>query len=158
MQEILNRMSAFDCVDIFVFPDDTIVNIPVEDWPICDCLISFYSKGFPLEKAIDYAKLRKPFSLNDLEMQFALLDRFVNFQWILDQFFFNFQLKGCKEMLMKGEIRYGYAAGTKRALSCSDARVLIFFSIVNEGSQGYESAAEIWMWFANRRRDCVELV
>ena len=90
MQEILSRMSAFDCVDIFVFPDDTIVNIPVEDWPICDCLISFYSKGFPLEKAIEYAKLRKPFSLNDLEMQFALLDRFVNFQWICDQFFLKF--------------------------------------------------------------------
>ncbi|PFX21183.1 Inositol hexakisphosphate and diphosphoinositol-pentakisphosphate kinase 2 [Stylophora pistillata] len=75
MQEILGRMSAFDCVDIFVFPDDTILNVPVEEWPICDCLISFYSKGFPLEKAIEYAKLRKPFSLNDLEMQYALMDR-----------------------------------------------------------------------------------
>ncbi|KAL9985509.1 hypothetical protein ACROYT_G007924 [Oculina patagonica] len=75
MQEILGRMSAFDCVDIFVFPDDTIMNVPVEEWPICDCLISFYSKGFPLEKAIEYAKLRKPFSLNDLEMQYALMDR-----------------------------------------------------------------------------------
>ena len=78
MQEILGRMSVFDCVDIFVFPDDTILNVPVEDWPICDCLISFYSKGFPLEKAIEYAKLRKPFSLNDLEMQYALMDRFVD--------------------------------------------------------------------------------
>ena len=77
MQEILGRMSVFDFVDIFVFPDDTILNVPVEKWPICDCLISFYSKGFPLEKAIDYANLRKPFSLNDLEMQYALMDRFV---------------------------------------------------------------------------------
>ena len=77
MQEILNRMSAFDCVDISVFPDDTILNVPVEEWPICDCLISFYSKGFPLEKAIEYAQLRKPFSLNDLEMQYALMDRYV---------------------------------------------------------------------------------
>ena len=83
MQEILGRMSAFDCLDIFVFPDDTIINVPVVEWPICDCLISFYSNGFPLEKAIEYAKLRKPFSLNDLEMQFALLDRFVNFQFIV---------------------------------------------------------------------------
>ena len=77
MQEILGRMSEFDFVDIFVFPDETILNVPVEDWPICDCLISFYSKGFPLEKAIEYAKLRKPFSLNDLEMQYVLMDRFV---------------------------------------------------------------------------------
>ncbi|XP_022797686.1 inositol hexakisphosphate and diphosphoinositol-pentakisphosphate kinase 2-like [Stylophora pistillata] len=75
MQEILGRMSAFDCVDIFLFPDDIILNMPVEDWPICDCLISFYSSGFPLEKAIEYTKLRKPFSLNDLEMQYALMDR-----------------------------------------------------------------------------------
>ncbi|XP_068711833.1 inositol hexakisphosphate and diphosphoinositol-pentakisphosphate kinase 2-like isoform X2 [Montipora foliosa] len=75
MHEILGRMSVFDCLDIFVFPDDTILNVPVEDWPICDCLISFYSKGFPLEKAIEYVKLRKPFNLNDLEMQYALMDR-----------------------------------------------------------------------------------
>ena len=77
MQEILGRMSAFDCVDTFVFPDDIILNVPVEEWPICDCLISFNSSGFPLEKAIEYTKLRKPFSLNDLEMQYALMDRLV---------------------------------------------------------------------------------
>lgn len=77
MQEILGRMSVFDCLDIIVFPDETILNDPVEAWPICDCLISFYSKGFPLEKAIEYAKLRKPFSLNDLDMQYALMDRSV---------------------------------------------------------------------------------
>lgn len=75
MQEILGRMSVFDCLDIIVFSDETILNDPVEAWPICDCLISFYSKGFPLEKAIEYAKLRKPFSLNDLDMQYALMDR-----------------------------------------------------------------------------------
>ena len=77
MQEILGRMSVFDCLDIIVFSDETILNDPVEAWPICDCLISFYSKGFPLEKAIEYAKLRKPFSLNDLDMQYALMDRSV---------------------------------------------------------------------------------
>ena len=58
-------------------------------------------------------------------------------------------------MLMKGEIRCGYAAGTKRALSCNDASVVIFFSIiVNYCSWGYESTAEIWMLFANWKRDC----
>lgn len=79
MQEILNRMSVFDCADIVVFSEDIIMNAPVEEWPMCDCLISFYSNGFPLEKAIEYAKLTNPFVLNDLEMQYALMHRFVHY-------------------------------------------------------------------------------
>ena len=35
-----------------------VVKEPVEKWPICDCLIAFHSRGFPLEKSIQYAKLR----------------------------------------------------------------------------------------------------
>ncbi|XP_071825202.1 inositol hexakisphosphate and diphosphoinositol-pentakisphosphate kinase 2-like isoform X2 [Apostichopus japonicus] len=75
MQEILSRLSKFDCILPEVFPEEMILNEPVEDWPQCDCLVSFFSTGFPLEKAIAYANLRKPLIINDLENQFTLMDR-----------------------------------------------------------------------------------
>jgi inositol hexakisphosphate/diphosphoinositol-pentakisphosphate kinase len=43
--------------------------------PLVDFLISFFSSGFPLGKAIEYLHLRNPISLNDLPMQQLLLDR-----------------------------------------------------------------------------------
>lgn len=45
---------------------------PVENWPVVDCLISFHSKGFPLDKAINYANLRNPFIINNLPMQYDI--------------------------------------------------------------------------------------
>ena len=77
MREILNRMARTEIFEFIIFTDETIKNEPVEAWPICDCLISFYSYGFPLDKAIAYTKLRSPLVLNDLEMQYDLLDRLV---------------------------------------------------------------------------------
>ena len=53
------------------------VQEPVENWPLCDCLISFHSKGFPLEKAVMYTELRRPFVINDLYMQYKLQNRSV---------------------------------------------------------------------------------
>ena len=82
MQEILGRMATFDFFEFVFFSDNDIRNEPVENWPLCDCLISFYSSGFPLSKAIEYAKLRKPFLLNDLEFQFKLLDRRIVYEML----------------------------------------------------------------------------
>ena len=48
----------------------------MENWPIVNCLISFHSKGFPLDKADRYAKLRNPMLINDLDMQYRLMDRY----------------------------------------------------------------------------------
>ena len=48
---------------------------PVEKWPLCDCLIAFHSKGFPLDKAIAYANLRRPMVINDLVSQYNIMDR-----------------------------------------------------------------------------------
>ncbi|KAG8227554.1 hypothetical protein J437_LFUL000654 [Ladona fulva] len=71
MNEILTRLQEFEYLKIVVFPEEE----PVEDWPICDCLISFHSKGFPLDKAIQYSNLRHPFIINNLHMQYDIQDR-----------------------------------------------------------------------------------
>ncbi|XP_034870862.1 inositol hexakisphosphate and diphosphoinositol-pentakisphosphate kinase 2 isoform X9 [Mirounga leonina] len=75
MKEILERISLFKYITVEVFEEDVILNEPVENWPLCDCLISFHSKGFPLDKAVAYAKLRNPFVINDLNMQYLIQDR-----------------------------------------------------------------------------------
>ncbi|XP_077864914.1 inositol hexakisphosphate and diphosphoinositol-pentakisphosphate kinase 2-like [Saccoglossus kowalevskii] len=75
MKEILLRLERFEYIVTNIFSEDVILNKAVEDWPLCDCLVSFFSQGFPLQKAVQYAELRKPFVINDLHKQFDLLDR-----------------------------------------------------------------------------------
>ena len=75
MAEILSRLDE-DLFQVVFFGDDLILNRPIEEWPAnIDVLIAFYSKGYPLQKAKDYVKLRNPFCLNDLDMQSSLQDR-----------------------------------------------------------------------------------
>ncbi|XP_029037559.2 inositol hexakisphosphate and diphosphoinositol-pentakisphosphate kinase 2 isoform X6 [Osmia bicornis bicornis] len=75
MKEILTRLEEFEYIKIVVFPEEVILKESVEDWPVVDCLISFHSKGFPLDKAISYANLRNPFIINNLPMQYDIQDR-----------------------------------------------------------------------------------
>ena len=74
MKEILKRLPE-KMFDIVIFGDDCILNKPIEEWPIVEVCIAFYSSHYPIDKAIAYTKLRKPFMVNDLEMDVTLKDR-----------------------------------------------------------------------------------
>ena len=75
MEQILTRLQSIDHFKVIVFDQETILNKPVEEWPKCDCLVSFYSKDFPLAKAEEYVRLNKPFLINDLTKQWDIMDR-----------------------------------------------------------------------------------
>eukprot|EP00063_Salmo_salar_P005391 XP_013980226.1 PREDICTED: inositol hexakisphosphate and diphosphoinositol-pentakisphosphate kinase 1 isoform X19 [Salmo salar] len=79
MTQIMERLCKFEYITVVIFPEEVILNEPVDKWPLCDCLVSFHSKGtnqrFPLDKAVEYANLRNPLLINDLNMQYYIQDR-----------------------------------------------------------------------------------
>lgn len=86
MRAIMKKIIDFygQWVDSFIFPEQVIINEPVENWPLCHCLVSFHSTEFPLEKAIAYVKLRNPYVINNLDRQYDLLDRRTVFKILSD--------------------------------------------------------------------------
>lgn len=74
MLEILSRLPK-SLVSIRFFGDRVILDDPVEEWPVCDALVAFFSQGFPLDKAREYVALRHPVVVNDLDTQHWLQDR-----------------------------------------------------------------------------------
>ncbi|KAJ1839115.1 inositol hexakisphosphate and diphosphoinositol-pentakisphosphate kinase, partial [Coemansia sp. RSA 2703] len=66
MAAVLNGLVATNRYSVVFFGEKTILDEAIEQWPTCDFLISFFSHGFPLEKALQYTRLRKPFSVNSL--------------------------------------------------------------------------------------------
>lgn len=60
MTQILERLCKFEYITVVIFPEDVILNEPVEKWPLCDCLISFHSKGDCFCVMSDQPDLLKP--------------------------------------------------------------------------------------------------
>jgi inositol-hexakisphosphate/diphosphoinositol-pentakisphosphate 1-kinase len=56
MREILGRLPTED-FEVIIFGNATILDEPVEKWPRCGALLSFFSTNFPLEKAEAYVAL-----------------------------------------------------------------------------------------------------
>ena len=75
MRNILDNFQHFEEFKIIIFTEEIIFKTEIEDWPIVDALIIFYSDGFPYNKALRYINLRKPFLINDFEMQKVFWDR-----------------------------------------------------------------------------------
>lgn len=69
MRNILDRLRAYPELTVACLRQDVFLADPIESWPPCDALIAYFSSGFPLTKVEAYARLHRPFMVNDLASQ-----------------------------------------------------------------------------------------
>ena len=74
MQSIMKNLKAYQELKVVEFREE-VLKLPIDKWPKCDVLISFFSSGFPIEKALNYVNTYKPIQINDLAYQKKLWDR-----------------------------------------------------------------------------------
>ena len=75
MQKILKNIKKFEEFKLINFTEELIFCKEIENWPIVESMIVFFSTGFPFNKVLDYINLRKPFLVNDFESQKIFWDR-----------------------------------------------------------------------------------
>jgi len=75
MQAMLRRLQICGNFRIQIFPEEMILHKPIEEWPKVECLITFCSSGFPLDKCVAYCKLVNPTVMNNVEAQATLNSR-----------------------------------------------------------------------------------
>ena len=74
MKNILDNFEKFEEFKIIIFTEDIIFKQEIENWPIVDSLIIFFSDGFPYTKSLKYINFRKPFLVDDFEIQKGILE------------------------------------------------------------------------------------
>uniref|UniRef100_A0A673AWQ3 Inositol hexakisphosphate and diphosphoinositol-pentakisphosphate kinase n=1 Tax=Sphaeramia orbicularis TaxID=375764 RepID=A0A673AWQ3_9TELE len=66
MTQILERLCKFDYIDVVIFPEEVILEEPVEKWPLCTGLVN-------------------PLLINDLNMQYYIQDRREVYRILLEE-------------------------------------------------------------------------
>eukprot|EP01084_Bolivina_argentea_P087323 157715_1 len=74
-KNVISRIQAYGDIDIIPFGDAIILHKPIHEWPRCDVLIAYFSKGYPTEKVITYCDKYKPCLINNLKSQILLRNR-----------------------------------------------------------------------------------
>lgn len=75
MQSILQEIFKFKEFEIIYFTNNIIFDKKIEEWPVVQVLIIFFSNGFPFNKGLEYINLRKPLLINDFDKQKYFWDR-----------------------------------------------------------------------------------
>ena len=75
LKSILQIINEYKEIRIIVLEEKMLLSDPVESWPRCDALISFFSNGFPFTKVLRYVYNTKPYMINNLYFQRFLWDR-----------------------------------------------------------------------------------